>query len=204
MQSAAALRVIRDGMKAHDSGYTDTDEVNPIAGVQGIRVGGITFRSEPPDLIQFTADQESKTLTLRMQQNEGSPQEEAAATAPTPFYATAAPEADTVTFEPGIITNAGRNISPTVDGGSPMSTTPRPVMTITTTGKIFLVATVDAAGAATSIDTQNAAATPTDTATEKHLELASVTLTAGVATITDRPVRESRPLYLCNGTAIWH
>lgn len=123
---------------------------------------------------------------------------------PYPFYSFIGSAANKVVFEPGIITNAGRNISPTVGGGSTMASIPRPELTITVSGKIFLLATVDDAGAATSIDTQNAASTPDDTDTEKHLELASVTLTAGVATITDRPVRESRPLYICGGTAIWH
>lgn len=125
-------------------------------------------------------------------------------TATYPFYASMGSAADKVVFEPGIITNAGRNISPTVGGGAAMSSIPRPELTITVSGKIYLEATVDAAGAATSIDTKNAATTPTDTATLKYLELASVTLASGVATITDRPVRESRPLYLCGGTAIWH
>lgn len=123
---------------------------------------------------------------------------------PYPFYSSIGSAANKVVFEPGIITNAGQNISPTVGGGATMATIPRPELTITVSGKIFLVATVDADGVATGIDTQNAAATPTDTATEKHLELASVTLASGVATITDRPVRESRPLYLCGGTALWH
>ncbi len=120
-----------------------------------------------------------------------------------PFFPTPGALA-TVSFEPGVITNAGRNISPTVGGGATMATLPRPELTITTTGTVYLEATVDGAGAATAIDTKNAATTPTDTSTLKHLTLATVTFTSGVVTVTSRPVRESRPLYVCNGTAIWH
>lgn len=122
---------------------------------------------------------------------------------PHPFYPSVGSAPDKLIFEPGIITNAGRNISPTVGGGATMASLPRPELTVTTTGTAYLEATVDGAGAATAIDTKNAATTPTDTATLKHLTLATVTLTAGVVTVTDRPVRESRSLYLCNGTAIW-
>ena len=120
-----------------------------------------------------------------------------------PFEPTPTSGAATVTFEPGIILNAGRNISPTVGGGSTMATTPRPTLTITTSGTIYLEATVDAAGTATAIDTKNAATTPTDTSTLKYLTLADVTLAGSVVTVTDRPVRETRNLFVCNGTAIW-
>jgi hypothetical protein len=120
-----------------------------------------------------------------------------------PFEPIPAAGAATVSFEPGIITNAGANISPTVGGGSTMATVPRPSLTITTAGTIYLEATVDAAGTATAIDTKNAASTPADTSTLKHLTLADVTLSGSTVTVTGRPVRESRSLFICSGTAIW-
>jgi len=117
---------------------------------------------------------------------------------PTPVSGVAA-----VTFEPGIIISGGTNISPTVGGGSPMATVPRPQLTITTSGTIYLEATVDGAGNATAIDTKNAATTPASTTTLKRLTIANVTLAGSVVTVTARPVRESRTLYLCNGSPIW-
>jgi hypothetical protein len=108
-----------------------------------------------------------------------------------------------VTFEPGIIVSNGLNISPTVGGGSPMATEPRPQLTITVSGTIYLEATIDGAGQATAIDTKNAATTPASTTTLKRLTIATVTLSGSDVTITSRPVRESRTLYLCNGSPIW-
>jgi hypothetical protein len=66
-----------------------------------------------------------------------------------------------------------------------------------------LEATVDGAGNATAIDTKNAATTPASTTTLKRLTIANVTLAGSVVTVTARPVRESRTLYLCNGSPIW-
>ena len=120
-----------------------------------------------------------------------------------PFEPTPVPGSAAVTFEPGIIISGGTNISPTVGGGSPMATVPRPQLTITTTGTIYLEATVDGAGNATAIDTKNAATTPASTTTLKRLTIANVTLAGSVVTVTARPVRESRTLYLCNGSPIW-
>lgn len=166
---------------------------------------GITFRSEPPDRFQFIYDEGSGEVVIRdmLSQDAGSGDAEVAATATYDPFQPITNGTAIVTIEPGIIINAGRNISPTVGGGSTMATTPRPTLTITTSGTIYLEATVDAAGTATSIDTKNAAATPTDTSTLKYLTLSDVTLSAGVATVTGRPVRETRTLYICNGTAIW-
>lgn len=195
----------KEAAEGYDFARRDADDFDPVASVQGVSVGGITFRSEPPDAIQFIVDEQSKTVTMRLAQGAGEGEADAIAGATDdPFSPTPSATDPEVTFEPGIITNAGQNISPTVGGGSTMATVPRPALTITTSGTIYLEATVDAAGLATAIDTKNAATTPTDTTTLKHLELASVTLASGAVTVTARPVRESRPLYLCNGTAIWH
>lgn len=120
-----------------------------------------------------------------------------------PFQPVAVDGVAAVTFEPGIIISGGVSISPTVGGGSPMATVPRPQLTITTSGTIYLEATMDGAGNATAIDTKNAATTPASTATLRRLTIANVTLAGSVVTVTSRPVRESRTLYLCNGTAIW-
>jgi hypothetical protein len=164
---------------------------------------GITFRCEPPDRFLFVYDKASNAIIIRDMQQEAASEEAVAESTYDPFQPIPASGAATVTFEPGIITNAGRNISPTVGGGSTMATTPRPSLTITTSGTIYLEATVDAAGTATAIDTKNAASTPADTSTLKRLTLANVTLSGSTVTVTGRPVRESRSLFICSGTAIW-
>lgn len=119
-----------------------------------------------------------------------------------PFQPTQVDGEAKVTFEPGVIMGGGLNISPDVDG-DPMATVPRPELTITTSGTIYIMATVDGAGKPTAAEMGNASSTPTDTATEKYLTTANVTLSGTTVTITGRPVRESRPLFVCNGTAIW-
>jgi hypothetical protein len=119
------------------------------------------------------------------------------------FYATPKTGAAVVTFEPGQVTSGGLSISPTVGGGSAMATVPRPELTITTSGVIYLEATVDGAGNATAIDTKNAATKPADTATLKRLTITNVTKAGALVTVTARPIRASLTLYLCNGTAIW-
>jgi hypothetical protein len=122
---------------------------------------------------------------------------------PDPFEPTPVPGVAAVIFEPGIIISGGVNISPTVGGGSSMATEPRPQLAITTGGSIYLEATIDGAGNATAIDTKNAASTPASTTNLKRLEIATLSLDGTTVTITSRPVRESRTLYLCNGNPIW-
>ena len=151
------------------------EEIDPVAAVQGVRVGGITFRSEPPNAIDFIPDEAAKSITLRIRQP--TPNNTAGAIASgDPFQPTAVVGSAAVTFEPGLILSGGLSISPTVGGGSTMATVPRPQLTITTSGTIYLEATVDGAGDATAIDTKNAATTPASTTTLKRLTIANVTL----------------------------
>lgn len=132
-----------------------------------------------------------------------SPQSAGGVAEPHPFQPVAVDGVAAVTFEPGIIISGGTSISPTVGGGSPMATVPRPQLTITTSGTIYLEATVDGAGNATAIDTKNAASTPASTTTLKRVTIADVILAGVAVTVTARYFRETRTLYLCNGSPIW-
>jgi hypothetical protein len=58
---------------APDTQDVPADDEDPVAAVQGVRCGGITFRSEPPDAIQFIVDEPSRTVTLRVQQEDEPP-----------------------------------------------------------------------------------------------------------------------------------
>lgn len=118
-----------------------------------------------------------------------------------PFEPTQVTGSAKVTFEPGTVLS-GVEISPTV-AGTPIATVPRPELTITTSGVIYLEATVDAAGALTAVELKNAAALPADTSTLKRRTTANVTLAAGVIAVTARPVRTSLNFYMCNGVPIW-
>jgi hypothetical protein len=121
---------------------------------------------------------------------------------PDPFEPTPVPGVAAVTFEPGTIMSGGINISPTVGGGSPMATEPRPQLNVVS-GTIYLEATVDGAGNATAIDTKSAASTPASTTTIKRLTISTVTVSGTNVVVTSRPIRESRNFYLCNGSPIW-
>lgn len=107
-----------------------------------------------------------------------------------------------VTVANGSVVGGGVNAIPTI-GGTSIATTPAPELTVVT-GTVYLHATVDSAGVITALVIENAATTPTDTATEKYRTITSVTVSGTAVTIVSpQDVQTSLNLFICSGTANW-
>lgn len=104
---------------------------------------------------------------------------------------------------PGMV----NNFVPTIDvGGTPKSLVaiPAPALTVTgSSGVVHLKATVDAAGAITTLVIESAVSLPSDTSTLKHKIIGAWTASGGAFTSATSVLNTNQTLYLCNGTAIW-
>lgn len=120
-------------------------------------------------------------------------------------FLTTGPSAAHLYVRPGMV----NNYVPTIDmSGTPTSlaaATP-PYLTVTgTSGIVQLKATVDAAGAITTLIAEAVAgpAVTTDTSTLKYKLVGSWTASGGVFTSVTPILNTNQTLYICGGTAIW-
>lgn len=93
------------------------------------------------------------------------------------------------------------NASPTF-GGNPIN----PVSdeaTVSNGDKVYLDATVDAAGVVTALIATRAASVPADTTTHKYRLLFTVVVSLGAVTSIGQSVTTNLSLFICNGNAIW-
>jgi hypothetical protein len=131
---------------APDTQDVPADDEDPVAAVQGVRCGGITFRSEPPDAIQFIVDEPSRTVTLRVQQEDEPP-----------AVAAGAAGADTCALDLSIDGSGNGVFLPgTINGLAP----PLTLSSIPTSGTRYIVLNTTWANAAISGATWSIETTP--------------------------------------------